>query len=348
MTLTVDAPVTDVLGEPYTARTIHLPPDSADTPAAATLAGRPGAAPVELVATLVHRPAATASGPAVLYVHGWCDYFFQHELADFHIARGEHFYALDLRRYGRSIRPGQVPFDIADLADYRQELEQALTLIAGDGNGPVIVMAHSTGCLITADWLAARPGGPGPVKALIHNSPFLAMPVHPVLAASLTPLVRTVGPWRPLTVLPVPAVDVYGESLLASRHGEWDYNVDWKPATPPPIRFGWLSAIQHAQQRMRAGAGIPVPILTLTSARSATPKVWGPEAATSDIVLNSDRISELATRLGPMVTVLRLDGALHDVLLSARPVREKAYRLIAEWLDSYAPLLRAEADTTGT
>ena len=45
----------------------------------------------------------------VLYVHGWSDYFFQKRLARFWTDQGARFYALDLRKYGRSLRPDRRP-----------------------------------------------------------------------------------------------------------------------------------------------------------------------------------------------------------------------------------------------
>ena len=46
----------------------------------------------------------------VLYIHGYNDYFFQKQLGDSVQAHGYNFYALDLRKYGRSILPNQDPF----------------------------------------------------------------------------------------------------------------------------------------------------------------------------------------------------------------------------------------------
>ena len=51
---------------------------------------------------------------AVLYVHGFADYFFQTELAERVAATGRGFYGLDLRRCGCSIRPGQHPHHVTD------------------------------------------------------------------------------------------------------------------------------------------------------------------------------------------------------------------------------------------
>ena len=56
----------------------------------------------------------------------------------------------------------------------------------------------------------------------------------------------------------------------------------------------------------------------------------------SDIVLVVDDIAERVLKLGPKVTVARMDGALHDVFLS-EPARAAAYAAITRWLRGYAP-----------
>ena len=58
-------------------------------------------------------------------MHGWNDYFFQTHLADAFADLGFDFYALDLRRYGRSLRLGQLRGFITDLDDYGPELDAA-------------------------------------------------------------------------------------------------------------------------------------------------------------------------------------------------------------------------------
>ena len=54
----------------------------------------------------------------------------------------------------------------------------------------------------------------------------------------------------------------------------------------------------------------------------------------TDSVLVVDDIAKAATRLGRLVTIARIDGALHDVFLSRAAVREKAYRVLGEWMQS--------------
>ena len=102
-------PDEDVLGAPYTSETLRLRPDDEG----------------EVVATLVHRPTARTRRRAVLHVHGFADYFFQTAAADFWVEHGYDFYALDLRKYGRSLRSHQTANYVADLTTYYEELDLA-------------------------------------------------------------------------------------------------------------------------------------------------------------------------------------------------------------------------------
>ena len=75
------------------------------------------------------RVAAPDAGVDVLYIHGWVDYFHQEHVADFFESLGARFYALDLRKYGRSLREHQKPGFIADLKTYDEEIEAALAVM---------------------------------------------------------------------------------------------------------------------------------------------------------------------------------------------------------------------------
>src|SRR5512139_2172496 len=134
-------PVTDGLGEPYRAETIEFPDDDEGP----------------VVATLVSRRAEQPTQRAVLYVHGLVDYFFQTHLADFYVERGWDFYALDLRKHGRSLLPHQTPNFCRSLTEYYPELNEAARIIRDeDGHTTLLVNAHSTGGLITSLWAHAR------------------------------------------------------------------------------------------------------------------------------------------------------------------------------------------------
>jgi alpha-beta hydrolase superfamily lysophospholipase len=173
--------VTDVLGEPYTCRTIALRDDD-EGPVSATL-----------VACRSDKP----TGAAVLYVHGFVDYFFQTHLADFFTARGVDFYALDLRKYGRSILPHQTPNFCLDLTEYYDELDEAVKIIRDeDGHDRLLVNAHSTGGLVTALWAHDR-RAEKKVDAMFLNSPFLDLNAPAMVRSVLAPVAVRLGRSRP-------------------------------------------------------------------------------------------------------------------------------------------------------
>ena len=91
----------DLLGPGFQARTLPLKPDAENDGAVATL--------VRYVPELDSCPQQAPEPSFVwLYLHGWNDYFFNPELARRIARTGGAFYALDLRRYGRSLREGQM------------------------------------------------------------------------------------------------------------------------------------------------------------------------------------------------------------------------------------------------
>ncbi len=100
------------------------------------------------IATLIRHKAKEESDRAVLYIHGFNDYFFQSEMAYKFNEQGYNFYAVDLRKYGRSHLPNQKFNDIRNLKAYYEEIEKALITIHSELNKEVILFGHSTGGLI--------------------------------------------------------------------------------------------------------------------------------------------------------------------------------------------------------
>ena len=309
--------------------TVDLP-----LPGAAVAPGEPQDS--ELVATLVRRRrTGPGSGPdrrpAVLYLHGWNDYFFQTHLADALETMGFAFYAIDLRRYGRSLRPGQLRGYITDLDDYALELDAAADLLAAEHDG-LLLMGHSTGGLITALWTARHPER---VAGLVLNSPWLDLQGSALVRTLGTPVIDALGARSPTAALRLPDLGFYNRVLHASHGGEWDYDLELKASPSPPVRVGWLRAILQGQRRVAAGLSMPMPVLVLASTRTLFSRRWSEDLRVVDSVLDVEQIAARAVRLGRHVTVVRVEEGLHDLLLSAEPVRRRVLEEIARFLLAY-------------
>lgn len=349
----------DLLGDDFEACGIPLgpDPDGEDEISATLVRHVPGVAAAPTTAA----PTAGRGPRAVLHIHGFTDYFFQRHLAERFAARGIRFYALDLRKCGRSLRTGQTPHFVRDLAAYDAEIGYALRIILSDGPAQsgtaaadgspaaasVLLMGHSTGGLILPLWLdrmrtAALSGDSaaarvyGAIDGLVLNSPWFDLQGPAWLRSAGTVAVDAVGRVRPTATLPTAHSEVYGRALHASFGGEWSYRLDWKPLSGFPIRAGWLRAVRRGQAGLHRGLDVGVPSLVLRS--ESTVFTTRPSAAThaGDTVLDVRQIARWSGCLGGQNSTVPLHGALHDVFLSAEPVRTRALDTVDRWIDAAA------------
>jgi alpha-beta hydrolase superfamily lysophospholipase len=298
-------------------------------PDAVRAAGEPD--DVELVGTLLRR-VPTTSGRALLYLHGWNDYFFQTHVADRIAELGFDFYAIELRRYGRSLRNGHLPGFITDLDDYAAELDAAADIIGADHDS-LVLMGHSTGGLIAALWASSHADR---LTGLVLNSPWLDLQGSAMVRAIGTPVVDALGRQAPTSVIRLPELGFYARTLHRSLEGEWDYDLELKRSPGPPIRAGWLRAIRQGHQRVASGLKLPMPVLVLASSTTEFARKWHEGLRTADTVLDVDQIVSRSARLGRHVTIIRIDAGLHDLFLSPPPVRRIALDELDRWLNAYA------------
>lgn len=294
----------------------------------------------QVFATLVRRT-WTSSKPAqraVLYVHGFSDYFFQKEMADFFADRGFAFYALDLRKCGRSRREGQTAHHVTDLAHYDAELDRALAVVREEvPDGPVLVSGHSTGGLVLPLWLDRvnrRPGGSrgAGISGLLLNSPWFDLQGKAWMRSVGTLAIRGVGRIKPFDEMKLPSTDAYGSSLHVSGHGEWEFDVALKPLNGFRVTYGWLGAIRAGHARLHRGLDVGVPSLVLRSDKTWFSRSWAERADTADVVLDVKQIARWAGCLGDAVTSIPIADARHDVFLSLKEPREAAYAAVDTWL----------------
>jgi len=321
----------DVLGRGHQARTLPLADDDEGPVVTTIVRYRP-----ELDVTSPPRIAPpTAPRFAVLYLHGWSDYFLNPEIGPFWARVGGAFYGLDLRKYGRSLRVHQTPGYIADLATYDEDLAAALAVIEEEHPGlPLVIMAHSTGGLTASLWANRHPGR---ASGLVLVAPWLEMQGSTIARSLSMPIIVEIAKAFPKRRTPNPDLGFYARTTSAALGGEWNLVPAWRPEHGFPATYGWAAAVLAGHTQVAAGLDVACPVLVVRSSRTLISPVWDDAMAECDTVLDVDVIAQRALRIGRDVTVSTVEGALHDVLLSRRPVREDAYRRIERWAAAYLP-----------
>ena len=261
-----------------------------------------------VIATLVRLPSGDAALGTVLYVHGFIDYFFQRHVAERFAAEGYAFYALDLRKHGRSLLAHQHPNFCKDIAEYYADITRALEEIGT----PVLLAGHSTGGLACA--LYAHEGERREqVRGLWLNSAFFdwrlpswKMPqLH--LAAAMGRFFSFLSDQSTLR-------PDYVEHLLE----HWSFDTRLKPVAGFPVCCGWIAAITDAHAKVHRGLGLSCPVLSMHS-------------DDADVILDWRAIARWSRTLGEDVVVLAFPGAVHDLVLSRPEIREEVFRQLFAW-----------------
>ncbi len=301
-----------------------------------------------LVATVVRKRGTGQSGKALLYVHGFVDYCFHEHVANALVAAGWDFYALELRRYGRSLRAGNRPNYCTSLAQYDAEITAAIAIVVDeDHHTTVALYGHSTGGLIAslyADVGTRR----ADLSAVVLNSPFFGFKVSPFEGAKVR-IAAALGRVLPWLSDPKAISPRYGESLHVTARGEWNFDLRWKPIAGFPAYYGWVRAIKLGHNRVQRGLSVQCPVLVLHSDQSGGGRVWKDSFHSCDIVLDVAHMRRFSGGLGADVHREEVPGAVHDVMLSRAAVRERALGSMLNWLQRLpspaapAPCLRSEA-----
>ena len=360
----------DVLGADYESRTIPLMDDDAgpvvatliryrghtsstraSSPAAPALSPAPTTSPTD---THSARSEATPQAPrfVLLYIHGRNDYFFQRELAEDIAGCGGAFYALDLRRYGRSLRPGQRMGFVSNLSLYDEDIAEALDLIREDyPDLPLVLMGHSTGGLLATLWANRHPGA---LDGLILNSAWLEMQTMASMRSAVAPILERIASRNPMWAVPGgDGPDHYGRSLREGWHAldvplpdsltaypddpavkGWSYALEWKRPGSYPAYAAWLEAILDGHENVASSVHLDIPVLSMMSTSSYFGEEFSEAVFSSDVVLDREVILERSARLGPLVTMASFPGK-HDLLLSDPQVRAEVYDTMNRWIGAF-------------
>jgi glycerophosphoryl diester phosphodiesterase/alpha-beta hydrolase superfamily lysophospholipase len=297
------------------------------------------------ILTLV-RPMVSPEHPVgvVVHLHGYNDYFFHTHLAEAVMDAGWAFLAVDARRCGRSLRDDEVPHYQADLREQADDLDQAVAAAHDLYPGlPLVVHAHSTGGLVAALWAHAHRDAPE-ADALVLDSPFLAVERtwYAPLADPALPVLARQAPLRVISAAP----SHYAQRLTA----RWQFDTRWKRPEGVPVRAGWLAAVRAGQHRLARGLMVPVPVLVAHSTRSGSDQPDGTDLDRVDTVLDVEQMADLAVKIGPDVTVVAVDGAVHDLALSLDEPRAVCLAELRRFLDAapWASSGRPAEPTAGT
>ncbi len=307
------------LGERFVQTSLRFPPDYDG----------------EVTATLVrNEPLVSRAKGAVLYLHGFIDYFFQSHVADAFNGAGYNFYALDLRKHGRSLARAAHPNFCRDFKEYFPEITSAIDIItAVEHHEAVILNAHSTGAL-TGTLYAKIGDRQDRVTRLILNSPFLEFPQ----GSTLSHLGAFWGSLFPFGRITEPVSAWYAKSLHADFKGEWRFNTQWKPIEGFDAFFGWIRAVVRVQDWIKDEPRLGQPVLVMHSDRSEKGRTWSETFHRADLVLDVNDIKRLGPKIGSRVEIQEIAGGKHDLVLSCADARARCLNVMIEWLGQ-APIV---------
>jgi alpha-beta hydrolase superfamily lysophospholipase len=287
----------------------------------------------EATATLISSKFNTGRPKAVLYLHGFIDYFFHPHVTEKFIDEGYDFFALDLRKYGRSLMPHQRPNYCANLNEYFEEISMAIQQIQDLKERKIFLYGHSTGGLIAVSYVSRSKRNKDPISGLILNAPFFDFyqsRFEKMLIGIIAPLISSIFPYAKVNGA---LSTVYPKSIHKNYFGEWDFNLNWKPIKGFPTYFKWILAIRKAQKKL-LNTRLKLPILVMHPSKTVKTKKFSEVAKNADIVLNIEDMKRVGKQLGEQVTLLQVENALHDIFLSSIEVREMAFIKMFDWLEN--------------
>jgi alpha-beta hydrolase superfamily lysophospholipase len=283
----------------------------------------------EVNAVLTSSNFNTENRKSVIYIHGYVDYFFHPHLGEKFNLNDFDFYALDLRKHGRSLMQHQHPNYCKDIEEYFEEISIAIRQIKSKSKS-VFMLAHSTGGL-TASCYMNYGENRNLISGLILNSPFLDFnqsKFEKLISLFIAKVITKVSNYAKLDGALSPT---YAKSVHKDYYGEWEFNLDWKPIKGFPTYFKWIVAISRAQKSLEK-SNIKIPILIMHSSGSIKTSKYSKEAMSNDIVLNIEDIKKVGGKLGHNVTLMKIDNAQHDIFLSPKAIREVGFDKMFSWL----------------
>lgn len=287
----------------------------------------------KVVTTLIEsRNNKVSNTASVLYIHGFCDYFFQMHVMNYFTDHGINFYAIDLRKCGRSLLSHQSPNYCKNLREYFPDIDYGINWIFKQNpESKLFLLGHSTGGLLAtyyAKFGIFRPK----ITGLILNSPFFDFN----LPFYIKPFIESIAnkryakdPYGHMQGLP----SLYGQSLHKDYQGQWDYNLNYKPIVPFQSYYAWILAVLKAQRVIVEKPDLgETPILIFHSSQSSNPRKYTKQTNCSDVVLEVKDMIKVGSKLADNVSFYSIENALHDVFLSEQEPRNSALKRCVDFI----------------
>lgn len=287
----------------------------------------------DVVATLIRANQNKKNRQAVLYIHGFSDYFFHPHVAEAFLEHNINFYALDLRKFGRSLLAYQHPNFFKDIEEFFEEIDVAIDIIQEKSKKEIFLLGHSLGGLISSHYLN-NGSKKGAISKAVLNSPFFDFYMPEWKKKLYIPMFKLIVKFIPFASQSRPLSKLYSQSMLKDFFGEWTFNEEWKPKCGFPLFFKTVIAIHSAHQYIKQQSDIKIPILILHASKSYLPKRWNPVLLKSDMVLDVNHIKSIGKTIGTRVQLLEIENAVHDIFLSEKKVRDSALSKMINWLNN--------------
>lgn len=289
----------------------------------------------KVITTLIEsRKNNKGASKTILYVHGFSDYFFQTHFMDYFNQHNINFFAIDLRKCGRSLLPHQHPNYCRSFREYFPEMDYAIEFIYNENaNTQLFLLGHSTGGLLVS-YYAKFGLHRKKVSGVILNSPFFDFNVPFYKKPFIGMMAKSKyqkDAFASIEGLP----DIYGRSLHKDFEGEWEYSKDLKPILPFSAYCAWILAVLHIQNIIQEEPNMgDLPILLMHSDLSGNPNKMTTHTTISDVVLNVKDMTRVGNKLSNNVKEVIIDKGLHDLFLSKKEVREKALKEVVDFIQN--------------
>lgn len=176
------------------------------------------------------------------------------------------------------------------------------------------------------------------LDGLVLNSPWLNLQGSPALAAVVRPLLQQLSRSRATAPLPIRDDEerIYARATHSNFGGEWTYDVALSPTCRGRCASAGCGPSWPGTSGSRRGSGSRAPSSS-RPARRPWLRRYAESARENDTVLDIDKIAAAATHLGRHLTLVRIPGAVHDIMLSRTDVRDDFMGEVARWAKAYLP-----------